>query len=147
MKWLQHALSTFKHLILWDVALLVGLRIRQQYFLQRNKSLQNESTGHDTKLYQVVRLQFWSSGEFVVSLLPGPLWLGVVVSVREPFLGQIDMFENYKYGREMLETILPYENKRLLYNRNSYRFWRHIRRTFFFTKIYFKILPRLICHM
>ena len=31
----------------------------------------------------------------VVKLLPGPLWLGVVVPVSVPSIGQTDVFKNY----------------------------------------------------
>ena len=30
----------------------------------------------------------------LLPLFPGPLWTGVVVSVKVPFMGQIDLFEN-----------------------------------------------------
>ena len=34
-------------------------------------------------------------------LLPGYLWPGVVVSVRVPSRGQIDLFKNYSYSFEL----------------------------------------------
>ena len=40
-------------------------------------------------------------------ILPGPLWLGVVVPVRVPSEGQTDLFENYSY------TIRPCAKKAL----------------------------------
>ena len=46
----------------------------------------------------MVRLKFWSSGECgVTSLLPGSLWPGVVIPVRVPAMGQIDLFKNELY--------------------------------------------------
>ena len=64
---------------------------------------------YDIKLHLMVKLQFlrmWS----IPSLLPGPLWPGVVVVVpfRVPSMGQIDVFKNHLYsirlwGKETLE--------------------------------------------
>ena len=38
-------------------------------------------------------------------LLPGPLWLGMVVPVRVPSMGQINLFKNDSYSTEILNTI------------------------------------------
>ena len=49
-----------------------------------------------SKWHLMVRLQFWSYEEYgVTSSLPLLLDSGVIVPVRVPFIGQIDLFENY----------------------------------------------------
>ena len=59
---------------------------------------------YDPKLHPIVKIQFRSSGEdaepflfFPLLLVSGPLWLGMVVSVRVSSIGQIDLFRNYLY--------------------------------------------------
>ena len=41
--------------------------------------------------------EMWST--LSLALLPGQLWLRVVVSVRVPSVGQIDLFKNYQWDR------------------------------------------------
>ena len=44
------------------------------------------------------------SGTFSLLLLPNPLWSRLIVPVRIPSMGQIDLFEKYQYRIGMLET-------------------------------------------
>ena len=54
---------------------------------------------YDTKLHLVVRLQFWAVwSTSSLLLLSGPLWLGVIIPVRIPSMGQIELFKNYLYS-------------------------------------------------
>ena len=51
---------------------------------------------YDTELHLMVRLQIWrmwSTPSLLV--ISGPLWPGVVVPTRVPFMDQIDLFRNY----------------------------------------------------
>ena len=48
-----------------------------------------------SKLNMMVRIQFLRPEEW--SLLPGSLWSAVVVSVKVPFIDQINLFENYSF--------------------------------------------------
>ena len=41
----------------------------------------------------------------VESPLPGSFWSGITVSVEVPFMGQIDLFENYKFEIGILKTM------------------------------------------
>ena len=56
---------------------------------------------YDTKLYLMVKLQFWRSGRAysipLLPLIPGPLGPGVVLLVRVSSRGQIDRVKNYSY--------------------------------------------------
>ena len=61
------------------------------------------------KLYQMVRIQIWRSGECdVLHLLPlllGPLWPGIVLYVRILSGGQRDLFANCLYLIGILDVI------------------------------------------
>ena len=63
---------------------------------------------YETELHLVVRLQFWSCGECWLTptllSLPGPLWSGVVASLRVPCMGQMDLLE--EDGGQMFGNIL-----------------------------------------
>ena len=67
-----------------------------------SKHFQKGCPEYDTKLHLMVRPQFWRSGEMwrtpSLSLLPGPFLSRVVVPVRVPYMGQIDVFKNYSYS-------------------------------------------------
>ena len=52
---------------------------------------------YDSKLHQVIRRKYWSSGIFWLLLLPGPLWPKVRVPIMVPSMSQIELFENYLY--------------------------------------------------
>ena len=54
----------------------------------------------------MVRLHFWKEGSnSSLTLLPDSLLPGVVVPVKVPYVGQIDMFENYMYLIGILDII------------------------------------------
>ena len=63
--------------------------INQNFF--HSLPLQKMGLAYDTKLYTMVRFQFWSLGEggVIASLLlfPGPLWPGVVVVDKVACMG------------------------------------------------------------
>ena len=57
-------------------------------------------------LHLLVWFQFWGVWSILLlPLLPGPLWLGVIVLVWVPSIDQIDMFKNYLYLFRILDTI------------------------------------------
>ena len=60
---------------------------------------------YNIKLHLIVRLQFWRSGECRVttslSLLPRPLWLGVIIPVRIKSMGPTDLFKNHAHSLGM----------------------------------------------
>ena len=70
-------------------SLSVGIRVWQKKMYH----------GYDTKLHLMVRLYFQSSGEYGIILslllLSSPLWPGVVVLIRIPGIGHIDLFEKW----------------------------------------------------
>ena len=70
----------------------------------------NMYSEYNAKLHSVVWFHFWSSEMWEVtpllSLLPDPLWLVVVVLVRVSSMGQLDLFKNYYEKIGILETIL-----------------------------------------
>ena len=91
-------------------ALLAGLKIHWSDPQQRNSSPAPKHTKkkkkkkkkrrcprYDTKLHLMMRPQVWTTGEcgapFLLPLLPGPLWPTMLVSVRVPSMGQIDLFK------------------------------------------------------
>ena len=47
--------------------------------------------------------EVWST--FSLPLLPGPLWPGVVVTLKFLFIGEIELFENYIYSNGILDAI------------------------------------------
>ena len=70
--------------------------------LQRAKNpYSNECPGYDTKMHLMVRQQSWSFGEWGVP--------GVVIPVRVPSMGQIELFNHLLYMR-------LYANKWLISN-------------------------------
>ena len=53
-------------------------------------------------------IQCWSSSSGDLPLLPGPLGLGeVIVSMRIPSMGQIDLSKNDSYSIGILDPIYP----------------------------------------
>ena len=61
---------------------------------------------YNTKLHLVVRLQLWRmQSTLSLPLLLGPIWPRVVILVKVPSTGQIDLFENYSYLIEILDTL------------------------------------------
>ena len=73
--------------------LLMSLRLCWLYPLWWGIPTQKYFPGYDTKLYLMVKLQFWSNEECEVtpslSLFPGPLWPRMVVPFRVSSMGQI----------------------------------------------------------
>ena len=60
--------------------------------LQKNKPSHQGYPGYNTKLHVIGRLQFWECGVTPSLLLhSGPLWPVVVVPIRVPSMGQIDV--------------------------------------------------------
>ena len=62
---------------------------------------------NNTKLPLILMFHFWRFREREwrtpsLTLLPGPLWSGVIVHARIPSVDQIDLFENY-FNRCLLE--------------------------------------------
>ena len=65
--------------------------------------------GHDTKLYQMLRLKFGRSGDCgltcILSLLTDSLRPEVVVRFPDPSMDQIDLLKNYFYTPGILDAI------------------------------------------
>ena len=59
-------------------------------------------------------------------LLPGPLWSRVVVPVRVPSMGQIDLFESYLYPIVMCYHIAVLTNDCWLELILDWNTWNHI---------------------
>ena len=106
-------------------ALLGELKICWWYSpVKRWKSLQKGCPGYDTKLYLMVRLLFWRFSEILntpsLSLLPGPLWPGIVVPVWISSMGQIALFQNYWYLIRLCAKNNKKEVLRNNYSKNIY---------------------------
>ena len=90
----------------------IRLRIRWLYHLQRCKTPNKRvCPGYDTKLSgsKVPVLEIW--GVWITTslpLLPDPLWSGVVVFVRVPFMGQIELFNHLSVCKQMIAVELNY---------------------------------------
>ena len=70
------------------------------HFAFRYRLYKKKCPGYDTKLHLMVRFQIWSTPS--LSLLPGPLWLVLVVPISVLLISQIDLFKNYLYTIEYL---------------------------------------------
>ena len=74
-----------------------------RYMLRVSPTKREDSLKNRTVLgmHLVVRFQSWKCYECGVtpslSLLSGTIWLGVVLPVRVPSMGQIDLLRNYSY--------------------------------------------------
>ena len=94
----------------------LDLRIHWLYPLQwvRFFPQEKESPGYNIKLHLMVRLQFWRSEECwllsSLTLIPGPLWLKVVVPVRLLSMGQTDLFKNYLVLISLFNSISTFKN-------------------------------------
>ena len=118
---------THKHTSPRDLinAQLVGFRIRWLYPIHRSKTspLPKKGVLYDIKLHQMITLHFWRhSGECLtpsLPLLPGPLWLGVVVllgliyssnrSVEKLFVFDENVYKNKLLRNNYTKNIWTYK--------------------------------------
>ena len=104
--WKPSLQAYFKLVSPWNLntTQLLGFRIHWLYPQQRGKTPTKKwCTRYDIKLHLIVRVQFWrSSGvwsTYSLPLRPGPLRPKLVVPVRVPFMGQIDVSKLLVFDR------------------------------------------------